>query len=81
MKPSVETIARTIALALVLANQIIVMFGGDALPWTQDEMYAGVSAALTVVVSLWTWWKNNSFTLAAIEADEGIKAAKHAKEE
>lgn len=81
MKPSVETIARTVALALVLANQIIVMFGGSALPWTQDEMYAGVSAALTVVVSIWTWWKNNSFTDAAIEADEGIKAAKQAKVE
>ena len=27
---------------------------------------------LTVCASLWAWWKNNSFTQAAIEADEQL---------
>ena len=32
-------------------------------------MYEGISAVFTAAASLWAWWKNNSFTQGAIEAD------------
>lgn len=35
----------------------------------RGEFYQGLSAVVTVVVSLWSWWKNNSFTAKAIRAD------------
>ncbi|MFR4021356.1 MAG: phage holin [Clostridia bacterium] len=38
----------------------------SALDFKTDQ---GLSAVVTVVVSLWSWWKNNSFTAKAIRAD------------
>ena len=64
------TIARTIAVITVLINQFLIMFGKEQLPFTEDEIYQGVSMVLTVGATLWAWWKNNSFTKAAIEADK-----------
>lgn len=63
------TIARTIAVIAVLINQFLIMFGKEQLPFTEDEIYQGVSMVLTVGATLWAWWKNNSFTKEAIEAD------------
>lgn len=64
------TIARTIAVFAVLINQFLIMFGKEQLPFTEDEIYQGVSMFLTVCATLWAWWKNNSFTSKAIEADK-----------
>ena len=68
-KPNADTVVRTIALAAVMANQCMLLFGIEALPFTDDEIYSGISAAATVVVSVWAWWKNNSFTEAAKAGD------------
>ena len=69
-KVSVETIIRTIVLAVTLINQVLTMLGKNPLPFAEDELYALLTTAATVAASLWAWWKNNSFTLAAIEADK-----------
>ena len=50
-------------------NQLIAASGRTPLPYTEEEFYQGLSAVVTVVVSLWSWWKNNSFTAKAIRAD------------
>lgn len=67
--PDRETILRSITLAAVLVNQLIAVSGRTPLPYTEEEFYQGLSAVVTVVVSLWSWWKNNSFTAKAIRAD------------
>lgn len=64
-KPKRETIVRTAVLFLVLVNQVIVLLGGDALPFTESQIYEAVSVMATVGASLWTWWKNNAFSAAA----------------
>lgn len=65
-----EVIIRTIVLVIVLFNQLLVAYGKEKLPFTEDEIYSGVSSIATVLVSIWAWWKNNSFTEAAIEGDK-----------
>ena len=65
-----ETLARTIVLAIALFNNILTMAGYNTLPFSDDEVYMGVTAVITVAASLWAWWKNNSFTQKAIEADK-----------
>lgn len=65
-----ETIIRTIVLVITLFNSVITMCGINPLPFSDEEIYKGVSAMVSVVVSLWAWWKNNSFTKKAIKADE-----------
>ena len=67
---SKSTIARSVALIVVLINQGLVLFGKEMLPFTEDEVYQGVSMVLTVVMAIMAWWKNNSFTNVAIEADK-----------
>lgn len=80
MKPTKSTIARTVVLIVALINQVLTMSGHNPLPWSETEVYGGITATLTVVSSLYAWWKNNSFTKPAITADEYMKELK-AKEQ
>ncbi len=75
-KVSVETIVRTIVLAVTLLNQVLTMLGKNPLPFAEDELYALLTTAATVAATLWAWWKNNSFTPVAIKADEYLTELK-----
>lgn len=61
-----ETIARTIALILVLVNTILTAIGLNPLPYSETEVYEAISAIVTVVISLWAWWKDNDITQSAL---------------
>lgn len=68
-----ETIIRTVVLLLAFINQALAMFGREALPITEEEVYQVykfISFIITLCTSVWAWWKNNSFTQPAIKADE-----------
>lgn len=69
-KVKIDTIVRTIVLVIALINQALTMAGKTPLPIADEEIAEIVSYVLTTVASLWAWWKNNSFTKAAIEADK-----------
>ena len=69
MKVTAGTIARTVVLAVSLLNVLLNAFGKNPLPFSDDEVYTAVSTVVAVVASLAAWWKNNSFTPEAIEAD------------
>ena len=73
---SIGTIARTACLALALTNQVLTCFGVQVLPISDDELNNLVTTGLTVATSLAAWWKNNSFTTAALIGDEHMKQAK-----
>ena len=64
-----DTVARTVWLALALINQVLAIAGREALPFTQEEIYQFFSLSFTIVTSVVAWWKNNSFTNAAILGD------------
>ena len=68
-KPTKEAIIRTLVLFAALANQTLVLFGHTALPITDDKLYGVISWLFTAGSSLVCWWKNQSFSDAAIEAD------------
>lgn len=44
--------------------------GKYTLPFSDEEIYMGLTAVFTVAATVWAWWKNNSFTQNAIAADE-----------
>lgn len=78
--PNKATWVRVIALFLVLANQISVsFFEFKLLPFADEEIYEGVSIIVTALVTIWTSWKNNSFTNEAQEADVYLKEQKEKK--
>ena len=76
MRIKTETLIRTAVTFFVLVNSILVILGKDKLPWTEDEVYTAVSAVAAAVTTLWSWWKNNSISAAAIKADEYMDSLK-----
>lgn len=76
MKVSASTIARTAILGLALANQILSATGHSVIPIEDETVEALISTAFTVGAALAAWWKNNSFTAAALKGDEVMKEAK-----
>lgn len=71
-KVKTDTIARTLALAIALLNQVLAVAGKETLPFGEEPVYQFVSLALTLATSLVAWWKNNSFTAAAIIGDRYV---------
>ena len=65
-----STIARTACLLLALANQVLSALGKPVLPIESATVEQLVTAGITTVTALVAWWKNNSFTPAALEADK-----------
>lgn len=66
---SIGTIVRTMLLVLALINQILSASGHAVIPIEDETIETLVSTGATVIASLIAWWKNNSFTQEAIEAD------------
>ena len=71
-----ETIIRTVILIVALINQGLTVAGINLLPISDEQITEFLSLGLTIVASLWSWWKNNSFTKDAIEADEYLNNLK-----
>lgn len=79
MKIKKETIIRTIVLLLALANQVLAICGKNAIPITEDEVYQLVTLLVTIASTLWAWWKNNSFTQEALQADVYLEQLREQK--
>lgn len=73
---SIGTIARTACLALALTNQLLSAAGKPVLPIEDAQLEQLVTSGLTVAASLAAWWKNNSFTPAALEGDSVMNQIK-----
>ena len=71
-----ETIIRTVILIVALINQGLTIAGVSLLPISDEQITEFLSLTLTIVASLWSWWKNNSFTENAIHADEYLENLK-----
>lgn len=70
MKISKGTIIRTILLAIAFLNHWLTAKGYNPLPWSETEIYDTCTWLLDGIAVVWAWWKNNSFTKAAIKGDE-----------
>jgi SPP1 family holin len=56
------------------------MKGMSPLPFEEDEITEMLSYLFTAIAAIWSWWKNNSFTKNAIEADEVLAQLKKGSE-
>ena len=76
MKATAGTIARTVALALALINQLLTAFGYNIIDVSDETINTLISTIFTIVAALVAFWKNNSFTQAALKGDEVMKELK-----
>lgn len=82
MTRKVMTIIRTVLLVLAIVNQILGSVGViDFQNETANSIYHIVTVICTIGAAAWAWWKNNSITPEAQEADiylDMLKAQKKA---
>ena len=76
-KISTGTLARTAVLLLALTNQVLSALGKPVLPIESQTVEQLVTAGITTVTALISWWNNNSFTAAAIQADAELERLKN----
>ncbi|HIV85453.1 MAG TPA: phage holin [Candidatus Monoglobus merdigallinarum] len=81
MKLNIGTISRTLILILALINQVLAMNGKQIINIGDEDIYQTVSLIFTAAASIVSWWKNNSFTKCAAEADEYMKKLKELEAE
>lgn len=72
------TIVRTICLALALINQLLSAAGYAVLPIEDEQVETLITTVVTIGMAVWSWWKNNSFTKAALAGDKAMEEAKKA---
>ena len=70
------TIARTAILILALVNQVLTATGHSIINISDENINTLISTGFTIISAIIAWWKNNSFTQAAIMADEVMKEDK-----
>ena len=75
-KVSVGTIVRTVLLMLALVNQILTATGHSIIPISDETITQLITNVATIVTALIAWWKNNSFTKAALAGDATMKLFK-----
>lgn len=76
-KINTGTIVRTICLGLALINQVLVMSGHSVIPIEDASIEMLVTNIATIAAALIAWWKNNSYTQAAIAGDKIMKELKN----
>ena len=79
MKVTAGTISRTIVLILAAVNQLLTVFGYDIINIPNETINALVDSAFLIGAAVVAFWKNNSFTQPALEADEYMKELKAQK--
>ena len=70
------TIIRTACLVLAIINNALAIANKSPLPIDDATLEMVISFVFTTCASFAAWWKNNSFTVPAIEADAIMKAKK-----
>ncbi len=78
-KITTGTIARTVVLALAVINQILCIMGISPIPIDDEAIVELITTGAMIITALWSWWKNNSFTKAAIISDKEMHMMKETR--
>lgn len=76
MSERVKAIIRLLVALVPVVNIILVQYGLSPLPFTEDQINAGLSAVVAVCGILYAWWKNNNITSEAISLQPTLNELK-----
>lgn len=76
LNPTAGTITRTAVMIIGIVNLILNATGHSTLPFTTSEVSNAISVIFSVIATILVWWKNNSFTAPAKQADIWMKEMK-----
>lgn len=77
---SVGTWVRGVLSLVSIVNMALAAFGKTPLNIEYGELYTAISLIFAAAVGFASYWKNNSFTSAAIEADKFLHEQRIAEE-
>lgn len=77
MKISKSTIVRLILVTLVIVNFVLEKCGIDVIPTDETVITMFVETFIEIAILAVGFWKNNSFSQAAIRADEFLKELRY----
>lgn len=80
MKDRVEALIRLIVALVPAINIILVYFNKSPLPFSEDEINVALSAAVSFIGILWSWWKNNNITFEAQTSQKLLDSMKSDKD-
>ena len=80
MKISKGTIVRTILLLVAIVNIGLQHFGIDVIKVDEESVASIVEYIIQIAIILVGFWKNNSYTEKAIEADKFLKDLRESEE-
>lgn len=74
-----QAIVRLVVLVILLVNQSLIVMGWTPFPFSEEQIYEGLSSVATVIVAIYSWWKNNNITEEAQQAQEYLDELKSRK--
>ena len=66
-------------LVILLLNQTLISLGYNPLPFSEEQIYEGVSSIALAVSAIYAWWKHNNITKDAEEAQVVLERKKARK--
>ena len=69
-------IVRLVVLLILLCNQTLISFGYNPLPFSEDQIYEGVSSVVLAASAIYAWWKHNNITKESEEAQVVLERKK-----
>lgn len=79
MEITKSTIVRLILVILVVVNFVLEKNGIDVIPADESTILMFVETGIGIAILAVGFWKNNSFTKEAIEADKFLKELKESE--
>lgn len=70
---------RLAVLFVLFVNQALIMFGWNPIPFSEEEIFAGLSALATAAQTVYVWYRNNNVTEEAQEAQKVLDELKAKK--
>ena len=74
-----QGIVRLVVLVVFLANQTLVTLGYNPLPFSEEQIYEGLSSVALVLSAIYSWWRHNNITPEAEAAQVELERKKNRK--
>ena len=76
-----NAIVRLVVLVILIINQTLITLGYEPLPFSDEQIYEGVSIVALVVGTIWVWWRNNNLTDEALAGQGEVERLKGVRKE
>ena len=73
-----NAIVRLIVLVILIINQTLITLGYEPLPFSDEQIYEAISIVALVVMTLYSWWKNNNVSEEALSGQAEVERLKEA---